>query len=1028
MSSNTNNIQQLYVAYFGRPADATGLAYWETVVAAQDGSTTAVSAAFAASAEYTATFAGLSNDQIVNTIYNNLFHRDAEVAGLTYWSNLLTAGRINISNAVTQVAGGAQGTDSTALAQKVAASVAFTAALDTTAEILSYNGTAAVAVAKAWLAGIYDVATETAAVATAALNATVASLATAITGQTYTLTTSADNISASNANNVINGLVDFAAGTAPGALSTYNTADVIHAGTGTNTLNLTLSNAATGPIASFSAPDVSGISVVNIRNVSGQDFFATGAGAYDVAGLGGATTITSDRSSGKLFLKNIASGSTIGIVGNGVVTNGNVEANYAAAATKANVAVSGGTLASAVALVGAGLTTVGVTSTGSANVLTSLDVAGASAVNINATTGLDLGTGIATTSVAGVVTVSGTGAVKLGALDTGVITVTATDNSGGVSATISAVAQVITGGSGNDTITTGGVQTGAVDAGAGTGDKLIVAAAVDVAATPAAKFSNFEVLQNNAVANLDVALFTKSTFTSGILNASGAGLLNMSAVQAGAISNIANNAGATLSLADSTGSSDVLSVTLKNATATTSADLSTVTVNGFETLNVVSTSGSFADISLLSFTSADKLTALNLSGAAPINVVTTNIAKAVTIDASKLTATPLVAGTDFTLTESGTLIKGSVVTGSETADSFTLLAIAGTTGDFVTIHGGAGNDLVSTTAAILNNTAAGNGSHVLDGGAGTDTLSFSEVGVTLVDANLQYVTSFEKITVAAAGAVSIVSGGFFDTNFKTNGVTITDTALANTNATVDLTSFSGAATVTLTTTASTAATAVNGGSAVDTITVSAAGITIGSLAISAGAGNDVIKVTSAAGTITAGTGTITIDGGAGQDTVTLTTGPSTTRQGTVTFTEHAGHSTLTAADGITGFALADGTTQSYTINFDGTGTVAANASAQAVTGYTSAELTYTIASGLLTFAGTSAAGLTVAQEATIAQQVVTTADKGVVFTFTNADATVDTYVFEHNTGGDSLVKLVGVTATGAEVVAGGHTLGYVTIA
>ena len=87
MSSNTNNIQQLYVAYFGRPADATGLAYWETVVAAQDGSTTAVSAAFAASAEYTATFAGLSNDQIVNTIYNNLFHRDAEVAGLTYWSN-----------------------------------------------------------------------------------------------------------------------------------------------------------------------------------------------------------------------------------------------------------------------------------------------------------------------------------------------------------------------------------------------------------------------------------------------------------------------------------------------------------------------------------------------------------------------------------------------------------------------------------------------------------------------------------------------------------------------------------------------------------------------------------------------------------------------------------------------------------------------------------------------------------------------------------------------------------------------------
>ena len=118
MSANTNSIQQLYVAYFGRPADVTGLAYWETQVALAGGSTAAVSAAFAASAEYTATFAGLSNDQIVNTIYNNLFHRSPEPDGLIFWSNLLTGGKINISNVVTQIAAGAQGTDSVALAQK----------------------------------------------------------------------------------------------------------------------------------------------------------------------------------------------------------------------------------------------------------------------------------------------------------------------------------------------------------------------------------------------------------------------------------------------------------------------------------------------------------------------------------------------------------------------------------------------------------------------------------------------------------------------------------------------------------------------------------------------------------------------------------------------------------------------------------------------------------------------------------------------------------------------------------------------
>jgi hypothetical protein len=45
--------QQLYVAYFNRPADALGLAYWMTKDAA------AASTAFASSAEYAATYAGI---------------------------------------------------------------------------------------------------------------------------------------------------------------------------------------------------------------------------------------------------------------------------------------------------------------------------------------------------------------------------------------------------------------------------------------------------------------------------------------------------------------------------------------------------------------------------------------------------------------------------------------------------------------------------------------------------------------------------------------------------------------------------------------------------------------------------------------------------------------------------------------------------------------------------------------------------------------------------------------------------------
>ncbi len=50
MGIYTEAIQKLYVAYFRRPADAAGLAYWESVVTAAKGSPTSGAAAFAASA------------------------------------------------------------------------------------------------------------------------------------------------------------------------------------------------------------------------------------------------------------------------------------------------------------------------------------------------------------------------------------------------------------------------------------------------------------------------------------------------------------------------------------------------------------------------------------------------------------------------------------------------------------------------------------------------------------------------------------------------------------------------------------------------------------------------------------------------------------------------------------------------------------------------------------------------------------------------------------------------------------------
>jgi hypothetical protein len=71
MAITTIQAQQLYVAYFGRPADPAGLNFWT-----QAGSTNTMqqqSNAFATAPEWTDAIAGLTNDQIVNVIYLNAF-------------------------------------------------------------------------------------------------------------------------------------------------------------------------------------------------------------------------------------------------------------------------------------------------------------------------------------------------------------------------------------------------------------------------------------------------------------------------------------------------------------------------------------------------------------------------------------------------------------------------------------------------------------------------------------------------------------------------------------------------------------------------------------------------------------------------------------------------------------------------------------------------------------------------------------------------------------------------------------------
>jgi len=169
-----NDLQKLYVAYFNRPADPGGLAFWEGVVEKANGNTAAVSAEFAKSPEYKDAFKGQTNEQIVDTIYKNIFGHAADATGKAFYAKALTENRITVDLVVKDIAGGAQGTDATAYNNKVKAAEAFTTALDTDAEKAGYAGTDALKLAKDFIAGVTTDASYAAAVAPANLNTVVA--------------------------------------------------------------------------------------------------------------------------------------------------------------------------------------------------------------------------------------------------------------------------------------------------------------------------------------------------------------------------------------------------------------------------------------------------------------------------------------------------------------------------------------------------------------------------------------------------------------------------------------------------------------------------------------------------------------------------------------------------------------------------------------------------------------------------------------------------------------------------------------
>jgi len=489
------------------------------------------------------------------------------------------------------------------------------------------------------------------------------------------------------------------------------------------------------------------------------------------------------------------------------------------------------------------------------------------------------------------------------------------------------------------------------------------------------------------------------------MNGINGGFTGLNATQAAAVTNkVDHTTGATLALTTATGTADVLSVTLQNATAANSADFKGATINGFETLNITSSSGNVdeahANANLVSFATsgAANLSTINVAGAFAVKLDLDNTARAVTVTSAQTGAAALHV--------EGEVIRGSTITTTANGDTIitAAAAVAGAQGDFVTYNAGAGNDAITTTVAALNNTNNGSASLKIDGGAGTDTLTFSEAVLSLADANFQHITNVEQIEHRAVGAATITTGGFFNANFSAAGARIDLGPVSSPSdhaRTLDASTFTGNLVVTVNNGA-TAASTVRAGSGNDAITLVGGNNNV----VDGGLGNDTITGGAGNDSITGGAGNDSITGGAGNDSITGGAGADVMTGGAGNDVFVIGNTdsgiTLATADTITGFVAADDALSM--------GTAAAATGAPATDNYSEGAAVVADFAAALTAANTALATLATAN---------TGALEGYNFQW---DAT-NGYLFNDTDGNgtaDQVIVLVGIDGAGisaADIIA-----------
>jgi len=148
-SSDDNAVQKAYIAYYGRPADSGGQDFWVTQLMANDSKLSSIINTFGNSAEFNDRFGMLSNSQLIDNIYQQLFARAPDAGGKQFYLDSLNSEKRTLQNISLAILSGAKGNDALIIANKLAVSRRFTANVDDSS--FEYNGIEAANAAKALL-------------------------------------------------------------------------------------------------------------------------------------------------------------------------------------------------------------------------------------------------------------------------------------------------------------------------------------------------------------------------------------------------------------------------------------------------------------------------------------------------------------------------------------------------------------------------------------------------------------------------------------------------------------------------------------------------------------------------------------------------------------------------------------------------------------------------------------------------------------------------------------------------------------